>query len=217
MKNLELRQSADSELTEAFTAITLHEGSTKELKLQRKLFKRKVARQKLSKLFIDPLCSSNGLNYFPDVSKLSSFSQLSYHSDSEVELSTKRKDKKPVRKSDTSAFPVSKSFQVGQYSSKGNRYTRRTTDHVDASEQRELLSATETLNLQSNASTNGYSKSHEKCNSATCNAETSCQPKSCLTQARHAEEIPVDELAAYFDEIVHLPRKMCRITESMYA
>ena len=42
-------------------------------------------------------------------------------------------------------------------------------------------------------------------------------PRSCLTQARQEQDISVNELAAYFDEIVHLPKKMCIAAESMYA
>lgn len=42
-------------------------------------------------------------------------------------------------------------------------------------------------------------------------------PRSCLAQARQEQDISVNELAAYFDEIVHLPKKMCIAAESMYA
>jgi len=248
MKNSELPNTV-IDLSEAFSGFSLSDNSEHQLKLQRKPFKRKVARVKMSKIYRDSLKDVYGHQFLPELTTDRSASQvdeLAYHSDSEIELSgtkQRRKSATPLRKCVESKFPLSKSFNIGQYAksqhtkSFSNKRPRKVNSLLSTTDETELLSATQTLQLtepcdcRSQSLGGVKSTGGKECSSSSFSSPSKCvhhhqQPKSCLTQARQAEaeiipvddSISVDELAAYFDEIVHLPRKMCRsVYESMYA
>ena len=140
--------------------------------------------------------------------------ELSYHSDSELEVNMRSRKQHAKQIFDSKVILKSRlSFKIGQY-------TKTSNNDAEISDAKVLKKSTVATINTTDESENLSEKLSTMLKTEPATPPTqleSSPPQSCLAQARHAEEISVNELAAYFDEIVHLPRKMCRAAESMYA
>ncbi|XP_076335512.1 uncharacterized protein LOC143238830 isoform X2 [Tachypleus tridentatus] len=47
--------------------------------------------------------------------------------------------------------------------------------------------------------------------------QTSASERTCAQEARNSDDVNVDELAAYLDNLVYIPKEMSRMAEMMYA
>ena len=132
---------------------------------------------------------------------------LCYYSDSEIEVSQKRRRRSSSISSDRGRC---------QKSTKSKASTQSSLSSDTSSMVGGILSPSPPSTLSQLSLKESPSKCNRS-NATTASVDQETSPKTCLTQARHAEDYSVDDLAAYLDEIVHLPKKMCWTAELMYA
>ena len=86
---------------------------------------------------------------------------------------------------------------------------------VGATAALDLSSLTESLPSSSHSET--VKKSAEACHACPIHPRRCLLPCTCATQARlDPDDLTMDELACYFDDFVHIPKKMSSMAEMMY-